>query len=96
MRDGKTSVALYSVSSDLDGAEISEQVGKRLNQVIVRMLASAGEPLTTEPQLVAAMLQGAMVGVSRRILESPAPEQQMETLSRELTLMACSLRGCIV
>lgn len=90
MRDAKTSVALYSVSSDVDGAKISQQVGKRLSQEIVRMLATASEPLTTEPQLVATMLQGALVGVSRRILESPDPEQQMEILSRELILIACS------
>jgi AcrR family transcriptional regulator len=90
MRDAKTSVALYSVSSDVDGARISQQVGNRLNQVIVRMLATASEPLITDPQLVASMLQGAMVGISRRILESPDPEQQMETLSRELVLMASS------
>ena len=90
MRNAKTSVALYSVSSDVDAAKIVQQMGIRSNKAIVRMLASACEPLTTDPQLVASMLQGAMVGISRRILESGAPEKQFETLGRELIFAACA------
>jgi hypothetical protein len=33
------------------------------------------------------MLQGAMAGVSRRLLESAAPEKQIETVRRELILL---------
>ena len=89
MRDAKTSVALYSVSSDVDGAKIVQQMGTRSNKAIVRMLATACEPLTTDPQLVASMLQGAMAGVSRRLLESDAPEEQLDIFRRELIFMAC-------
>jgi AcrR family transcriptional regulator len=90
MRDAKTSVALYSVSSDVDGARIVQQMGIRSNKAIVRMLASASEPLTIDPQLVASILQGLMVGVSRRMLESGAPEKQLDTLGRELIFVACA------
>jgi AcrR family transcriptional regulator len=90
MRDAKTSVALYSVSSDVDGARIVQQMGIRSNKAIVRMLATASDPLTTDPQLVASMLQGAMVGVSRRMLESGAPEEQLDILRRELIFVACA------
>ena len=90
MKDAKTSVALYSVSSDVDGARIAQQIGVRSNKAIVRMLESTSDPLTTEPELVAAMLQGAMVGVSRRMLESSAAEKQFETLRRELIFVACA------
>ena len=90
MRDAKTSVAFYSVSSDVDGAKIVQQMGTRSNKAIVRMLATACEPLTTDPQLVASMLQGAMAGVSRRMLESGAPEKQFDTLRRELIFVACA------
>jgi AcrR family transcriptional regulator len=90
MRDAKTSVALYSVSSDVDAARIVQQMGNRSNKAIVRMLESASNPLTTDPQLVASILQGAMVGVSRRMLESGAPEKQFDTLRRELISMACA------
>ncbi len=95
MRDAKTSVALYSISSDVDGAKIVQQMGVRSNKAIAGMLASACEPLTKDPQLVASMLQGAMAGVSRRLLESGAPEKQLETLRRELIFLVCAyLEAC--
>jgi AcrR family transcriptional regulator len=90
MRDAKTSVALYSVSSDVDGARIVQQMGVRSNKAIVRMLETASEPLTTDPQIVASMLQGMMVGISRRILESGAAEKQLEILRSELIFVACA------
>jgi AcrR family transcriptional regulator len=90
MREAKTSVALYSVSSDVDGAKIVQQMGIRSNKAIVRMLATASDPLTTDPQLVAFMLQGAMVGVSRSMLESSVTEDQLDTLRRELIFVACA------
>jgi AcrR family transcriptional regulator len=93
MKDAKTSVALYSVSSDVDGARIVQQVGVRTNKAIVLMLTSAREPLTTDPQLVATMLQGTMVGISRRLLESGAAEKQFDTFRRELIILACAYVG---
>ena len=94
MRDAKASVALYSVGSDIEGAKIAQEAGIRSNQAIVGMLKSARE-LTTDPQLAAAMLQSAMVGVSRRLLESAAPEKQFHTLRRELIFLACAyLNAC--
>ena len=90
MRDAKTSVALYSVSSDVDGAKIAQQMGLRANKAIVAMLASASEPLTKDPHLVAEMLQGSMGGVSRRLLEADAPEKQFNTLRQELVFLVSS------
>jgi AcrR family transcriptional regulator len=95
MNDGKTSVALYAVSSDVDGARIVREIGLRFNQAIIAMLASAREPLTKDPQLVASMLQGAMAGISRRLLESDAPEEHLESFRQELILFTCSyLKAC--
>jgi AcrR family transcriptional regulator len=99
MKDAKTSVALYSVSSDVDGARIVQQMGLRTNKAIVGMLASARVPLAKDPQLVASMLQGAMAGVSRRLLESGAPEKEFGTFRDELIILAfayldaCSVRS---
>jgi AcrR family transcriptional regulator len=90
MRDAKTSVVLYSVSSDVDGAKIAQQMGVRSNEAIARMLATASEPLTVDPQLVASMLQGTMFGVSRRMLESGAAEKQFVSLRGELVFLACA------
>jgi len=74
----------------VDGAKIAQQMGTRFNKAIVRMLASSREPLATDAQLVASMLEGAMVGVSRRMLESGAPEKQVDALCRELIVAACA------
>jgi len=90
MRDVKISVALYSVSSDVDGAKIVRQMGVRSNRAIARMLATASEPLMADPQLVASMLQGAMVGVSRRMLESGVAEKEYDSLRGELIFLACA------
>jgi AcrR family transcriptional regulator len=95
MNDGKTSVALYAVSSDVDGARIAREIGLRSNQAIIAMLESAPEPLTKDPQLVASMLLGAMGGISRRLLESDNPEEHFETFRQEMILFACSyLKAC--
>jgi len=95
MRDAKTSVALYSVSSDVDGTKMVQQQGERSNKAIVAMLATACEPLTKDPQLVASMLQAAMAGVSRRLLESGAPENEFDTLRQELIIFVCAyLQAC--
>jgi AcrR family transcriptional regulator len=95
MKDAKTSVALYSVSSDVDGAKIVRQVGIRINKEIVEMLSTSCEPLIKESQLVASMLQGAMAGVSRTLLESATPESDLESLRRELIFFICGyLESC--
>jgi AcrR family transcriptional regulator len=101
MKDVKTSVALYAVSSDVDGAKIVQEMGIKSNKAVVGMLRTAKEELTADPQLIASMLQGVMVGVSRRLLDSTAPEKQIDTLRQELIFLACaylnacSARACV-
>lgn len=90
LKDCKASVALYSVGSDVDGARIVQQVGIRSNKAIVDMLETAREGLATDAPVVAAMVQDAMVGVSRRLLESGAPEKHFEVLRRELIFFVCT------
>ena len=95
MRDGKASVALYAVSSDVEGARLAKVVEALANKAIVGMLGSSCEPLSKDPQLVASILQGAMSGVSRRLLESGAREKDFRELREELVLFARSyLRAC--
>jgi AcrR family transcriptional regulator len=95
MRDAKTSVALYAVSSGVDGAKIVQEMGIKSNKAVAGMLKTAREQLTTDPQLVASMLQAVMAGVSRRLLESTAPERQFDTLRRELIFLSCAyLKAC--
>jgi AcrR family transcriptional regulator len=87
MRDAKKSVALYSVSSDVDGAKVVQHNGARGNKAIVEMFASAKPPLAKDVQLVATMVQGAMGGISRRLLESGAPEKHFAPLREEMIFM---------
>jgi AcrR family transcriptional regulator len=90
IRDAKTSMALYSVSSDVDGARIVQQMGLKSNRSIAGMLATSCEPLTKDPQIVASMLQGAMAGISRRLLESGSPEKHFDAFREELIFFACA------
>ena len=39
-----------------------------------------GKPLTTDPWLITSVLQGAMFGISRRILESNSSDKQLQSL----------------
>jgi AcrR family transcriptional regulator len=97
MRDAKTSVALYSVSSDVDGVKIAQQMQLHTNKSVAGMLATTCDPLTKDPQLVASMVQSAMAGVSRRLLESVEPEKQVEVLRQELIFFVCAyLTACSV
>ena len=95
MKDARTSAALYAVSSDVDGARIVREMSARTNRAIAAMLASAKDPLTVDPQLVASMLQAAMAGVIRQVLESPSPESKLEKLRDELVVLVNSyVRAC--
>jgi AcrR family transcriptional regulator len=97
MRDAKASVALYAVSSDVDGTTIVKEMQIRSNKAVVGMLNTAVEKFTIDPQLIASMLQGAMVGVSRRLLESTAAEKHFDELRQELIFLACAyLSACSV
>jgi hypothetical protein len=87
MKDAKTSVALYAVSSDVDAAKIVKEKGARSTKAIVAMLKSSSEPLA-DPQMAAEMLQGLMVGTSRRLLESAAPEKQFAPILAEMIFLA--------
>jgi AcrR family transcriptional regulator len=88
MRNPRTSAALYSVSSDVDGLKIAQQTGRRVHKEVVALLTTAPEPLSSEPEIIASMLQSMMNGVSRRVLESPAPEKHFAELRPELLFLA--------
>ena len=95
-KDGKTSVALYAVSADVEGAKLAKAMEARANKAIVAMLATSSEPLSKDPQVVASILQASMSGVSRRLLEAGAREKDFRELGEELVVFARSyLRACV-
>jgi AcrR family transcriptional regulator len=97
MKDVKASVALYSVSSDVDGARVAREMGRRASHNVVAMLATAKDELAADPELVASMLLATMAGVSRRLVESASPESDYERMRDELVFLVCAyLRACSI
>ena len=96
MRDPKTSAALYSVSSDIDGWKIVQKIGQRVHKEIAALLATAPEQLAKDPEMLASMLQSMLNGVSRRVLESSAPEKHFPALREELVFLASTYLGASV
>ncbi|QOY86712.1 TetR/AcrR family transcriptional regulator [Paludibaculum fermentans] len=90
MRKVKTSVAFYSVAADIDGTKIAQQMQARIDHAIVGMLSTACDSPGADPQLIADTLQGAMTGVTRRLLEAGASEKQFEAMKHELIFLACA------
>ena len=89
MRNVKNSRALYAVSDDVDGAAVVRGMSTRFVRAIAAMLETAPEGLTTEPEIAACMLEGAMAGVSRRMLETGTFEKQrIEAMRGEAILLA--------
>ncbi|MES2392117.1 MAG: TetR/AcrR family transcriptional regulator [Acidobacteriota bacterium] len=84
------SLALYSVSSDVDGLRIVEDLRIRNTQALSEALASSPEKLNIPLDLAAFMLQAAMTGVSRRLLEAKVPTQDHEALRTELITLLCA------
>jgi AcrR family transcriptional regulator len=96
MQNVKASAALYSVSSDIDGAAIAKAAGQRSRRAIVDLFATAKEPLTKDPEVIATAVVSALNGFSRSLLESKSPELQLESMRNELTILVHAyLRTCI-
>lgn len=95
MHNVKTSVALYAVSSDIDGVAIARTAGNRARRQIAELFATAREGLCKDPEVVASMVSAALNGTSRRLLESSTPERDLEPLRAELiVLIHAYLRTC--
>lgn len=89
LKDEKTSVALYSVMADVDGIRIAQHMGVRFHRLIVRMLASSCEPVA-EPELVGFMLQSAITGVGRSLLDAGPTQMRYEAVRQELIRLGCA------
>jgi AcrR family transcriptional regulator len=84
MADGKASVALYAVSSDVDGIEIAQEMRIRSHDAIRSMLASATDRSVADPDLATTVILGIMSGLSRQLLETPSPERVYASYREEL------------
>jgi AcrR family transcriptional regulator len=96
MQNVKASAALYAVSSDIDGAAIAKASSHRARRAVVELFATAREPLTKDPEVIATVVLSAFNGVARSLLESKSPEAQLDLLRDELiVLVHAYLRTCI-
>ena len=96
MQNVKASAALYSVSSDVDGAAIAKAASQRSRRAVVNLFATAKEPLAKDPEVIATVVLSAFNGVAHSLLESKSPERELEPLRDELiVLVHAYLRTCI-
>lgn len=93
MKDPKVSSALYSVSSDVDGKGILDELRIRNTKALTTVLATAPERLVVDVELAAFMLLGAMTGIGRSILEARFPAKEHDKLRQELANMLCAYVG---
>ncbi len=96
MQHVKSSAALYAVSSDIDGAAIAKAATQRSRRSVVQLFATAREPLTKDPEVIATVVTSALNGFARSLLESKSPERELEPLRNELiVLVHAYLQTCI-
>lgn len=88
LADARYSAAFYSVSSDVDGATIAEEVTRRNTASVVALLESSPEKLRGTAKLFVYTLFGMLGGVSRKLLEGTAPERHAAAVRAEMVTMA--------
>lgn len=86
LHEPKGSVALYEVSSDVQGMRIAQETGDTLRAELEALLRTAPEGVA-DPALMSGMLLAAIGGVSRRLVESEKPEERLPEFQRELEAM---------
>lgn len=96
LKDGKASVALYAISAHVDGVKLVQQISGRVHGAIRAMLESAPSNQALDTGLVTTVMQGAMSGVSRQLLESEDPAHMLAPMETQLTAMLHAyLQGCV-
>ena len=90
MREPRASLALYSVSADIDGLRITEDLRVRQKAAFMRAITSSQAKLQVDLEQVSFMLQSTMIGISRRILESRVPARDHAALCEQMVVMLCA------
>jgi len=90
MIEPRVALALYSVSSDVDGLGITEDLRVRNESAFEGLLLSAPEKLDVDMRLAAFTMQSTMIGISRRILESKIPAREHGAMREQMIAMLCA------
>jgi AcrR family transcriptional regulator len=96
MIEPRVALALYSVSSDVDGLGITEDLRLRNEAAFEKALRSAPERIRVDIPLAAFTMQSAMIGITRRILESKIPARDHEALRQQMIIMLCTYAVSII
>ncbi len=96
MIEPRIALALYSVSSDVDGLGITEDLRLRNEAAFAKALRSAPEKIRVPLSVAAFTMQSTMIGISRRILESRVPAREHEALRQQMVTMLCAYAESIV
>lgn len=94
--DPKGALALYSVSSDIDGLRLTEDIRLRGERAFEKALRTSSQTLAIDAGLAAFTLQSTMIGISRRILEARIPAREHEALREQMIAMLCAYVETVV
>jgi AcrR family transcriptional regulator len=95
LRDIGVSTGLYAIAYDLDGIAIAKDVADRIHRCVTDLFAGTMSPLNKDPELVTTVVLAAVNGVTRKLLEEPAPEEKVPLYREELlTLVRTYLETC--
>lgn len=83
LQEPSLSVALYAVSSDVDGMGVAKEIADEIQEELVALLRSMPDPVP-DPALTATVLQGMIAGVSRRLVETPQSQDAIAAIEGEL------------
>ncbi len=90
LRDAAGGLALYAIASDVDGMRIAEEIRERSRVALAAAVESSPERLAVPTGQAVFVLQAAMLGVSRHMLETRVPIREHAGIQQGLVLM---LRG---
>ncbi|MFC6645129.1 TetR/AcrR family transcriptional regulator [Granulicella cerasi] len=89
MKRPQQGLALYSVSADIDGIRLTEDLRERNAQAFEAMLRTSPEKLKVDAAQAAFILQSTMIGISRLILEARMPASEHAAMLEQLLVMLC-------
>jgi AcrR family transcriptional regulator len=87
LRDPQEAKALYAVAEERGGAALAARMRSRIVTAVAAMLASAPDARFDDPDMVATIALGALVGPVQALLKGHAPAQVRPRLERELVLL---------
>jgi AcrR family transcriptional regulator len=90
LRDPAASLALYAISSDVDGLRIAEELRRRSNTALASALESSPDRFAVPIHQAVFVIQAAMIGVSRQMLETRVPAREHSAIQQSLVMMLCA------